>query len=143
MSSAKNIYEIFDEVAKAPTDQDKRGVLIYYNGPILRQVLRAAFHPNIRFVFKEEISYKPSDAPIGLGYSSLDMEFRKIYLFEEGNPRVDPNLSLERRKILLIQILESLEAKEAKVLMDIILKRLNVPGLTKELVLSVFPTLLD
>jgi hypothetical protein len=138
----KNIYEILDEVAKAPDDESRKAVLYYNQNHALLMVLRAAFHPDIRFVIKTIPKYTPADSPIGMGQTSLHMDINKIYLFEENNPRVSPNLTLERKEQLLMQILEGLEAREAEVLCNTLLKDLKVPGLTKELVLEVFPELL-
>ena len=140
--TTKNIYEVFDEVAAAATEDDKRLALIKNDTPALRLVLRAAFHPNIKFVFTEPVPYKRSDVPVGLGESTLHKEIWRIYLFEDGNPRVSPNLTLERKFQLLTQILESLETREAEVYMNMILKDLKVDGLTRELVMSVYPGLI-
>lgn len=139
----KNCYEILDEVAKATNDQDRKAILFYNKNYALKCILRAAFHPNIKFVFDRVPYYKPSDAPPGLSMSTLHTEINRIYLFEENNPRVSPDLTFERKEKLLIQILESLESREAVVLMNAILKDLKVPGLTKELALEVFPDLLQ
>lgn len=138
----KNIYEILDEVAVAPDDDARKVILFYNNNYALRCVLRATFHPDIKFVFDKVPLYKPSDAPKGLSDTTLHTQINKIYLFEVGNPRIDPNLTFERKEKLLIQILESLEAKEAVVFMNTLLKDLKVPGLTRELVEAVFPDLL-
>ena len=138
----KNVYEILDEVAAAPTDEARRAILFYNDNHALRRVLRAVFHPHIRFVIDKVPNYKPSDAPPGLSDATLHTQINRIYLFEEGNPNVSPNLTPERKQQLLVQILESLEAKEAVVFMNTLLKDLKVPGLTKELVEEVFPELL-
>lgn len=138
----KNVYEILDEVAKATNDQDRKAILFYNNNYALRCVLRAAFHPKIQFTIEKVPYYKPSLAPVGLSDTTLHTEINRIYIFEANNPRVSPNLTQERKEKILIQILESLEAKEAVVLMNTLLKDLKVPGLTRELVESVFPDLL-
>lgn len=138
----KNVYEVLDEVAKATNDQERKAILFYNNSYALRCVLRAVYHPDIRFVIDKVPYYKPSDAPVGLSETTLHKEINRLYLFEDGNPRVSPNLTLERKEKILIQLLESLEAKEAIVLMNTLLKDLKVPGLTKELAEEVFPDLL-
>lgn len=138
----KNIYEVFDEFQKAETRADKINVLKKNNTNTLTAVLQGAFHPDIQYVIKEIPTYKVSDAPIGMGYTSLDVEFRRLYIFVEGSKRADPNLSAERRKQILIQILESLEGKEAKVFENMLLKDLKVPGLSYKLVQEAFPGLL-
>lgn len=138
----KNIYEIFGEYVKAPTVDDKINILRTNSSYALLNVLRGTFDPNIKFVFNEIPPYKKSDAPPGLGYTSIHQELGRAYLFEVNNPRVSPNLTLERRKQILIQILESLEAGEAEIFANMLLKRQNVEGLTYMMVRSAFPDLI-
>ena len=67
----------------------------------------------------------------------------RIYMFVEGSKRVDPNLTLQRKTVILAQMLEAMEAKESEVFMGMILKDLNVPGLTAKEVEEAFPGLLS
>jgi hypothetical protein len=85
--------------------------------------------------------YKSSDAPIGLGYSTIHQELDRIYLYEKNNPRVSPNLSNDRKKQLLIQTLECLEEKEAKIFANMLLKKQEVKGLNATIVKEAFPEL--
>lgn len=139
----KNIYEIFEEFEKAETRQQKIEVLRKNDRMTLRNILQGAFHPAIQYVFKKPVKYTKSDAPPGMGYSHLDVEFRRVYIFVEGSRKVDPNLSLARKEQILIQILESLESKEAEVFMNMMLKNLKVKGLTAKLVEEAFPGLIE
>lgn len=135
----KNIHEVFEELEAAPHKEAAMAILRYNMTAGMRGVLRANFHPHIKFVIDELPSYKENDAPIGLGDTSIHKEINRIYLFEENNPRVDSNLTLERKKQILVQILEALEAKEAKIFADMIMKRIKVKHLSKELIEEVFP----
>lgn len=135
----KNIHEVFDELEAAPHKDAAKAILLYNMTPSLRSVLRANFHPGIKFVIDEIPPYRVNDAPIGLGDTSIHKEVNRIYIFEQNNPRVDPNLTLERKKQILTQILEALEAKEAKIYGDMLLKRIKVKHLSKKLIEEVFP----
>ena|SRR5665213_118909 len=137
----KNIWEVFKEFQDAPTNQ-KINVLRKNNTPTLRNVLQGAFHPGVQYVIKELPEYKRSDAPAGLGYTSIELEMGRMYIFTEGSKRVDPNLKLARKKVILAQIMEALEPNEADVFGRMILKDLKVPGLTYEVVEEAFPDLL-
>lgn len=138
----KNVYEILNEVAEAKNDEDRKAILFYNDNYALRQILKATFDPRIKFVIDRVPKYRPNDAPIGLSETTLHKEVNRLYLFEDGNPSVSPNLTQERKEQLLIQILESIEAKEAVVLSNALLKNLRVKGLTKKIVEEVFPDLL-
>lgn len=138
----KNLYEVFDEFEKAPNRKDKIEVLRTNKSYALECVLRGTFHPNIRYVFDEVPKYTKSLAPAGLGYTSIHQELDRVYLFEENNPRVAQSLTLDRKKVILSQMLESMEEKEAAIFAGMLMKRLPVKGLTYKLVAEAFPGLL-
>jgi hypothetical protein len=138
----KNLYEVFEEFEKAPNREERINVLKNNRTYALECVLRGTFTPSIRYVFDEIPNYKKSDAPAGLGYSSIHQELGRVYLFEKNNPRVAPTLTLERKKVILAQMLESMEEKEAAVFAGMFMKKLPVKGLTYKLVQEAFPGLL-
>tara|TARA_R110000868_G_scaffold299759_2_gene560031 strand:- start:409 stop:837 length:429 start_codon:yes stop_codon:yes gene_type:complete len=140
----KNVYEIFEEFVKAESKVDKVFVLqnnVRQNRR-MTEVLQGAMHPNIQFVIKNPLEYNPSLDPPGLAYSTMESIFDRIYLFTEGSTRVSPALTLKNKEVLAIQILEGMEAKEANVFMNMLMKDLKVPGLTPEIVEEAFPGLL-
>jgi len=140
----KNVYEIFNEFTKAESNAERVFVLqnnVRQNRR-MKEVLQGAMHPAIQFVIKNPLEYNPSLDPPGLAYSTMESIFDRIYLFTEGSTRVSPNLTLRDKEILAIQILEGMEAKEANVFMNMLMKDLKVPGLTPEVVEEAFPGLL-
>lgn len=138
----KNLYEVFAEFEKAPNREEKIAVLRNNNSYALECVLRGTFHPNIRYVFDDIPNYSKSLAPAGLGYTGIHQELDRVYLFEENNPRVSPNLTLDRKRVILAQILESMEEKEAAIFSGMLMKKLPVKGLTYKLTQEAFPGLL-
>jgi hypothetical protein len=140
--TTKSIYEIFEEVEKAPTKKEKIEVLRKNRNYALRSVLKGSFDPNVEFVIERVPYYNPSDSPPGLGYTGLHQEIDRVYLFEKNNPKVDPNLSQDRKEKILIQMLEAMEKREAEILMNMLLKKQKVKGLTYNLVKEAFPDIL-
>jgi len=138
----KNIHEIFEEFEQASSRKDKIAVLQKNDSYELRQVLKGSFDPKIEFIIEKVPYYSPSDAPIGLGYTTISQELKRVYLFQKDNPKRDPNLSKERVEVILIQMLENLEAKEAVVFMNMLLKKQKVKGLTDKIVQEAFPGLI-
>jgi hypothetical protein len=138
----KNIYEIFAEFENTNTRDAKIAVLRNNDGWALKNILKGTFDPNIKFVIEQAPKYKRSDSPPGMSYSSIHKELDRVYLFETNSPRVSPNLSFKRREEILIQILEVLEAKEADIFMNMLLKKQKVKGLTYAIVKEAFPDLL-
>lgn len=138
----KNVYEIFEEVDKAPSKEAKINVLRQNANYALKNVLKGIFDPNVKFVFEEIPEYRPDDAPPGLGYSSIHQELGRVYLFELNSPKVPPTLTYQRKKEILIQLLESLEEKEAKVFANMLMKKIDVKGVNYKLVKEAFPDIL-
>lgn len=140
--TTKAIYEIFDEIENAKTKDEKLRILVNNSSWALRSTLKGIFDPNVKFVFDKIPDYTPSLDPVGLSPTSLHQELTRAYLFEVGNPNVAPTLTMKRRTEILIQMLEALEAKEAKVLESILMKKTKVKGLNYALVKEAFPFLL-
>mgnify|MGYP003334799184 FL=1 len=142
MSSKKNIYEVFNEFKMAPSRDTRISVLQSNDSWALRNVLMGAFHPDVKFSIKKAPSYKKQDIPPGLSYNHITDALGKVYLFMENNPRTPPALTDKRKDELLVQLLESLEPKEADVYIAMMLKDLKVPYLTAKLVNEAFKGLL-
>ena len=64
-----------------------------------------------------------------------------MYLFQKGDSSAE-RLSDEKRKQLLLQLLEGIEPREAEVVMGILRKDLGVKGLDYKFVKEAFPNLL-
>ena len=136
----KPIYEIIDKVKTTNSKEEKQRILKENATQPFLEILKYAFHPDIKFYPKAFPSeYKKPDTFPGISISDLGGEIRRLYLFERGNPVAD-SLSEEKRKILLLQMLESFEPEEATLLINTFNKK--VPGLTYKLIKETFPTLL-
>lgn len=138
----KNIYEIFDEFEEATSKKEKMAVIEKNLSKTLVQVLELAFHPDYEFLIKEmPAEYKIPDTLPGISTCKLTTEIRKLYLFRKGDETAE-KLSEERRKQLLLQLIESLEPREAEVVIGILSKDLGVKGLNYKFVKEAFPQLL-
>lgn len=138
----KNIYEILEEFNKASSYEEKQNVLRKNYNSVLENVLRQTYSKTIEYVINKVPYYKPdTESPIGMSYSNMANEIRRIYMFEKNNPKTSKNLTDKRKEELLTQSLESLEAKEAIVFMNIILKKDLTAGLNYDFVKKTFPNL--
>jgi hypothetical protein len=138
----KNVYEILKEIESVETDQQRKQILEQNNNYYFIQVLRYAFDPAYQFYIEDfPAEYiKPDTAP-GIRFAGIESEIRRAYLFLKGDPTAD-SLSEEKRKVLLLQLLESFEPQEAVVFVNMMNKDLKTLGLTETLVRETFPTLL-
>lgn len=134
-------HELFKLIENAPTKKDKINILQKNKSFALESVLVGMFHPNVEFVFTKEPDWIRHEVPVGMGYSTINQEIHRAYLFEKNNPRVSPNLTLKRKEELLIQILEALEPKEADIFLMMIMKNPKIKGLNYKLVSEAFPYL--
>lgn len=142
MSSKKNIYEVFNEFKMAPSKDTRISVLQSNDSWALRNVLMGAMHPGVTYSIKKIPEYKKESVPAGLSYNHMTDALSKVYLFMENNPRTPPALTEKRKQELLIQLLESLEPKEAEIYAAMLMKDLKVPYLTPKLVNEAFKGLL-
>lgn len=136
-----NAYEIFEQFESADTIERKKEVLIKNGSPWFKYILKCAFDPSIEFYVKEFPSnYIVPDTVPGIRDGGLESEWRRLYLFMKGNETADA-LTEQKRNILLLQFLEGMEPKDAVITINMMKKDFGIKGLTKELVLEVFPGL--
>jgi hypothetical protein len=137
-SGGETLHEIFTKVNNAKDKPKKIEVLKKYDQPYLRQVLKAAFDPNITWDLPEGIPpYIRNEAPLGTEHTFLKNEVRKLYLFIKGG---DNSLSKTRKETLFIQMLEGLHQSEAELLINVKDRKINkvYKGLTADMVKETF-----
>jgi len=139
----KNIYEIFDEFETAKSKKERMDVIGKNLSPTLVKVLELAFHPQYQWKVKElPENYKiPTDILPGITFDNLNAQLRRLYLFREGDP-ASSSVSDKRRNEILVQMLESIEPREAEIILGIFQKDLGVKGLDYKFVKEAFPNLL-
>lgn len=138
----KNIYEVFDEFEQAKNKKERMEVIQKNLSKTLVEVLKFTFHPGFKWKVNDfPDNFKPSHNIPGLSPCQLSTEIRKLYMFQEGNP-VAEKLTPKKRQELLLQLLESIEFREAEVVNGIFKKDQGVKGLDYKFVKEAFPELL-
>ena len=130
--------EIATKINNAKDKPRKLKVLKDNDSVALRQVLKGAFDPKIKWLLPTgDVPYEPNTAPIGTEHTVLTQEAKRLYLFTEGGDRT---LSSTKRETLFIQMLEGLSAEEAKFLVTVVNKKVNneYKGFTANLVKEAF-----
>jgi hypothetical protein len=141
----KRISEVLAEFAalgKECTKARRKDLLLANDSEALRIVLQGAFHPAIKFCFRDPVTYRPLITVPGISYSTLAYELRDIYLFTENSAKRPKDLTYPRQRELLIQKLEAMEHGDAEVFMNLLLKDLKIPYLTYAFVKECYPDLL-
>ena len=131
--------EIATKVNNAKDKPRKLKVLKDHDSVPLRQVLKGAFHPDIKWLLPkgDNIPYTPNDAPLGTDHTILSQEAKRLYLFIEGG---DNAISQNKRETTFVQMLEGLSAQEAEFLIAVVNKKVNnqYKGFTANLVKEAF-----
>jgi hypothetical protein len=136
------MYEVFDEFEEKSNKKERMTVIQNNLSKTLVEVLELTFHPLIEWTVTEMPDiYQIKPIPPGMSYCQLSTELRKLYMFRKGHPTAE-KLTPRKQKELLIQLLESLEPREAEVVMGIFRKDQGVRGLDYKFVKEAFPNLL-
>jgi hypothetical protein len=132
------IAEILKKASEI-TDENQRIKWLRQNNSVaLESMLRGAYDPKIVWLLPEGAPpYKTND--LVDQQHRLYTEARKLYLFIEGG---NPNLKQLRREALFIELLETLDPEDAKLLLSVKEKHIPYPGVTKEVVAKAFPNIL-
>jgi hypothetical protein len=137
------IPQIFEEVEKATSRENKIKVLKAYEQPILRGILQINFDPTVKVYLPEgEPPFKKDkEVPIGYSETNLYAEFRRFYIW------LDPKSTLSkiRKEQLFIQFLEGIHWTEAEVILLAKDRKLQTKfkSLKDDLVREAFPGLLS
>ena len=130
--------EVLDMVHKAKTKNQKVELLRKYKTDSLKMFLKAAFDPNIEWVFPiGNVPYTPNDAPAGTNHTLLIQESKKLWRFIKGADNVTRQSQKEN---MFFQMLEGLHESEAKLLINAKDKRLHqvYKGLSSNVVREAF-----
>lgn len=130
------MYDILREISDLQTTPEKIAAMQSHRySNAIRIVLQYAFEPNLKFLLPEgDPPYKPCEFVDVEG--RFIAELRKLYLFVEGG---NNNLSPLRRETLFIQLIESIDPKDAKLMLSIKDKKLPFKGITKKIAQQAFP----
>ena len=137
-SGAPTVHEIFTKINNAKDKSQKIAILKQFDNQAMRQLLKAAFDPKIKFDLPEgNPPYIKNEAPAGTEHTSLAAEARKLYHFIVGGNNTINKL---KKETMFIQMLEGLHEKDAEVLMAVKNKELNnaYKGLTAQMVKETF-----
>ena len=140
--SGKSGFTLFSEIAtrvnNAKDKPRKLRVLQDNDSVALRQVLKGAFDPKIKWLLPNgDVPYNINEAPLGTEHTLLSQEAKRLYLYTEGG---DSTISQTKREMLFIQLLEGLSAEEAAFLVSVVNQRVNneYKGFTANLVKEAF-----
>jgi hypothetical protein len=138
----REVFEIFEDFTKLKTRKDKISFLKEQGNqvPAVQDVIRGIFDDRLKFVLPEgKPPYNPNKS------ESVPSSLRKLHRqfgdFVEGAR--SQQLGQLRVETKFIQLLESVHAEDALIVLSMKDKKSPVKGLTKKIVEEAFPTLLS
>lgn len=132
------IHEVFNNVSKIESKEEKINYLRANWGVPLGTVIKYALDSNVKWLLPEgEPPFKEAEA-VNTN-NRLQAETKRFYLFVEGG---GANLSKLKRESLFIQLLESIHPEDAKIVLRAKDKKDPYPGIDRSLILEAFPGLL-
>jgi len=138
----KEVFEIFEDFTKLKTRKDKISFLKEQGQqvPAVKDVIRGAFDERLQFVLPEGkppyTPNRPESVP-----SSLRRLHRQFGNYVKGaRSSAMQKIQIENQ---FIQMLESIHAEDALIVLDMVAKKPPVKGLTKKIVEEAFPNLLS
>jgi hypothetical protein len=109
--------------------------------PDLKILLKLVFNKSWNFSLpKGNPPFEPLNIPRNFGYMRLSKEIRKFrYFFAEYSPQIKQ----AKREQLFIQMLESLSAEEADLILQVKDKKLKYKGFTRKLMENTIPDIFE
>jgi hypothetical protein len=129
-----SVAKTFAKISEIKKKEDRVKALREINNLTVRTVLAAWFDPDLKFLLPEGVPpYKESkfDEP-----KAFIQEVSRFYLFVEGG---NPNLKQIRREQIFIDVLERINADDAKLLLSMKDKKCPFKGITKDIVNEAIP----
>lgn len=144
MAKTLTVSEIFDLVQAAANKEERIALIRKHNSLALRDVLKGSLDDSIQWLLPTGAPPYRKDikAPIGLSPSTLHRQSPRLRYFVVGGP--GERLTPTKRERLFVEILESIDSRDAELLIAMKDKQLKklFPCLTKILVTAVFPKLI-
>jgi hypothetical protein len=137
----KTFHEIFTEVEKKRTKNEKIEVLKANSSAAMKAILGYTYDPNVKWLLPDGV---PPYKPVAEGIEAdgrLYSETKKLYLFVDGPSDTQRNLKQARREQLFIELLETVDPGDAKVLIGMKDGKLPYRGMTRKLVADAFPNI--
>lgn len=139
----QEVYEIFELVQAASTEEERIKILQDNNCLAIRDVLRAAFDDTIVFTLPKGLpEYRDNLSNEGKAPTSLMRSTRQFtYYVQRGE---GDKMQPMKREMLFLRLLEGIHPKDAKIVCAMKEKRLQeeYTALSKDLVKKVWPKLI-
>ena len=135
-----SVAEILSEASKLKSKKDKVEFLSQYkNRKDMEHIVKGAYHPAIVWLVPDgplPEGVELSDVPaVDLADDRLIRAHRQFQYLVKGGP----DMKQAQREDIYLNLLRAVHASEAELLMSVVGKKLPYKGLTRNLMLEIFP----
>jgi hypothetical protein len=135
----KPAQKILEEADKIQNSEERAEYMKKNMRPAVAKVLAIFHNENIEFEKFKNVIYNTKHNKAGISDSTLDHEIKRLYIFQKKSP-LDP----DRKKVKLIQILESMHAEESDFVFNNLIQKKNpFKNLNKNFIKKYFPKILE
>jgi len=135
------IFEIFNLISKAKNKAEKLAVLRKHESWALKDVCRGIFDDRVQFKLPASGKVPYEANRVESTPSSLLKLNTRFKFFVKGVRDCEQLIPVKRER-MFIDLLESIHAEDAEILVSMINKKNPVKGLTKKLVQEAYPQLI-
>ena len=140
MANDASVAEILSEASKLKSKKDKIEFLSRFKDrKDLEHIIKGAYHPAIEWLLPEgplpaDVHFSDVPAP-DLADNRLIQAYRQFrYLVKGGG-----DVKQSKREDIYLNIIRSVHKSEAELLISVVSKKLPYKGLTRNLMLEIFP----
>ena len=134
------VFEIFERFSQQKTRKEKIEFLKENGIPAVRDVLRGAYDASLEWNLPAGKPPYTPNRPESIP-SSLKQQHKDFGYFIKGFKKSE-RLQQYKRENMFIQMLESIHADDALIVLNMVAKKAPYTGLTKKIVEEAFPNLL-
>ena len=140
MPNDAGVAEILSEASKLKVKKDKIEFLSQYkNRKDLEHLIKGAYHPAIEWLIPDgplPENVKFSDVPaVDLADDRLIRAYRMFRYLVKGGP----DTPQAKREEIYLNLIRSLHKSEAELLISVVSKKIPYKGMTRALMLEIFP----
>lgn len=136
MAYTKGLYEIIEECRKTKNVKIKAEILQKNQSTALIDLLQLTYNPSIQWLLPEgDPPYRAAEETDLEG--ALIGRMRQMKYFISVNGNILENVQPAKREVVFIQLLESIAAQDAKLVLE--MKSRNIKGVSKTVVKEAFP----
>ena len=140
MPNDAGVAEILSEASKLKVKKDKIEFLSQYkNRKDLEHLIKGAYHPAIEWLIPDgplPQNVKFSDVPaVDLADDRLIRAYRMFRYLVKGGP----DTPQAKREEIYLNLIRSLHKSEAELLISVVSKKIPYKGMTRALMLEIFP----